>query len=211
MVKPGVPFLDEEAADRSLGLRPDDGDVGDAAVRDPRLRAVEDPRVAVFARVRAHAAGVRAEVGLGETEAADRLAGGKLRNPVVALLFRAVGVDRIHDETRLHGRERAQARVAALELLHDQAVGHVAEAGKVVFLDRRAEQPHLRHLRHEVVGKLLLAIRMLDDRKHFLIDEIAHGLAHHQLLFGEERIDIHVVNAGKIGHGELLVVNFGAG
>ena len=37
----------DEAADALVGLRPHDRDVGDAAVGDPHLRAVEDPVVAV--------------------------------------------------------------------------------------------------------------------------------------------------------------------
>ena len=40
-------LLDEEAADAVVGLRPHDGDVGDRAVRDPHLRAVDDPVAAV--------------------------------------------------------------------------------------------------------------------------------------------------------------------
>jgi hypothetical protein len=151
--------------------------------------------------VRAHAGGIRAEVRLGQAEAADRLSGGEFRDPVVALFLRAVGVDRVHHQARLHGRERAQAGIAALELLHDQAVGDVPEAGEVVLLDRGAEETHLGHLRNEVMRKLLFAIRVLDDRQHFLIHEVADGLPYHQLLFGEKRIDIHVVDAGETGHG----------
>ena len=68
-------LLDEEAADLAvLGARPDDRDVRDRAVRDPHLRAGQDPVGAVAARVRAHRAGVGAGVGLGEAEAADRFA-----------------------------------------------------------------------------------------------------------------------------------------
>src|SRR5581483_10056135 len=80
-------FLDDEAADRAFALRPDDRDIGDRSVRDPRLRAIEDPGITVATRIGAHAAGVRAEVGLGEAEAADLLAGSELRNPVVALFL----------------------------------------------------------------------------------------------------------------------------
>src|SRR5581483_6054271 len=123
-------FLDDEAADRAFALRPDDRDIGDRSVRDPRLRAIEDPGIAVATRIGAHAAGVRAEVGLGEAEAADLLAGSELRNPVVALFLRAVRVDRIHDETRLHGGEGAETGIAALELLHDQAVRDVVRPGR---------------------------------------------------------------------------------
>ena len=74
----GAVGFDEEAADAFLCwvgggvfyLGPDDGYVGDAAGGDPHLFAVEDVVVAVFAGAGAHAAGVGAEVGFGEAEAA---------------------------------------------------------------------------------------------------------------------------------------------
>src|SRR5690348_14623894 len=65
---------DDESADAVVGAGPHDGDVGDAAVRDPHLRAVQDPVAAgVLLRVRSHRAGVRPRVRLGEAEAADRI------------------------------------------------------------------------------------------------------------------------------------------
>ena len=84
-----------------------------------------------------HAAGVRAEVGLGQAEAADRLAAGHRRQPALLLRLGAVGVDRVHAQRALHRDEAAQAGVAALELLHDQPVGDVAEAGAAVALEVR--------------------------------------------------------------------------
>src|SRR5206468_80273 len=44
--------LDQEAADRVAVLRPDDGQVGDRAVRDPSLRTGQDPGAAVALKVR---------------------------------------------------------------------------------------------------------------------------------------------------------------
>ena len=75
---------DEEAADALVGARPDDGDVGDRAVGDPHLLAVQDPVVAVAAGAGAHRAGIGAGVGLGQAEAADRLAGGHPRAATAA-------------------------------------------------------------------------------------------------------------------------------
>ena len=83
-VKPLRVGGDDEAADAVVGLRPHDGDVGDAAVGDPHLRPVEDPVVAVAPRAGAHVGRVGAEVGLGQPEAADRLAGRHPRQPLAA-------------------------------------------------------------------------------------------------------------------------------
>src|SRR5712691_11903461 len=74
-----------------------------------------------------HAAGIRSEIGFGQTEAANLFAGGEFRDPEVLLLLRAVAVDREHHQSRLHGGERAKTGIAAFELLHDQAVGDVVQ------------------------------------------------------------------------------------
>ena len=65
----GTVGLHQEAADLVafvLHLGPDDGDVGDRARRDPHLLAVQHVLVADLLRARAHAAGIRSEVGLGQ-------------------------------------------------------------------------------------------------------------------------------------------------
>ena len=67
-------------------------------------------------------------------------------------------------------------------------------------MDGRAEQPHLRHLRDQVHGELLFAMGVLDDGEHLFVDEVADGLADHQLVFGKERIDFDVVDAGERSH-----------
>src|SRR6185295_15341451 len=56
----------------------------------------------------------------------------------------------------------------------------------------------------EVCRKLLLAVCMLDDRQHLVVDEVAYRLPHHQLVFTEERVDIHIVDTWETGHGSLL-------
>jgi len=92
-----------------------------------------------FAVVRI-AAGVRAEVGLGQAETADRLAGRHPGDPAVLLLLRAEGVDRIHDERALDGDEAAEPGVAAFQLLHDETVGDAAQAGQAVLVETGREE-----------------------------------------------------------------------
>ena len=192
-------LLDEEAADAVVGLRPDHGDVGDRAVGDPLLGAVEDPAVAVAAGGGAHAARVRAEVGLGEAEAADRLARRQGREPAVALLLRAEGVDRVHHQAALHRDEAAQPGVAALELLHDQAVGDVVQAGQVVLVDGGAEQVELGHLGHQLDRETAVAVALFDDRFEPLVDPGAHGVAHQALLFAQKIVDMQKIESRENG------------
>src|SRR5262249_56158875 len=109
--------------------------------------------VALAEGARLHRAGVRAVIGLGETEAADPLASGQAWQPRVLLRVAAVGVNRVHDEAALHRRARPQPRVAALELLHDEAVRHVAEPGAAVAVERGTEDAELAELRDQCDGK----------------------------------------------------------
>src|SRR2546430_14715517 len=89
-------------------------------------------------------------VGLGETEAPDLLARGEAREPLLLLRLGAVRVDGVHDEARLDRRHRAEARVAALELLHDQPVRDVVEPGAPVALERGAEDAEFAELRDQL-------------------------------------------------------------
>ena len=67
----------------------------------------------------------------------------------VALLLRvrAERVDRVHDEAALHAREAADAGVAALELLHREAVADLAQAGAAVSVQIATKQTELRRSR----------------------------------------------------------------
>ena len=67
----GRAFHQESTDSRSLQPRPDDGDVGEAAVGHPGLVSVQDETPAVVPCPGPHPSGIRAEIGLGETKAAD--------------------------------------------------------------------------------------------------------------------------------------------
>ena len=67
------------------------------------------------------------------------------RQVLLLLLFAAVGEDRVHAQRALHRGEAAQAGIAALQLLADQAVADAVHAGAAVFLGNgRAEQAERR-------------------------------------------------------------------
>ena len=59
---------------------------------------------------------------------------GELRQIFLALLLRAIGMDRIHHQRRLHAHHRAVAGIDALDLARHQAVGHIAGAEPAIFL-----------------------------------------------------------------------------
>jgi hypothetical protein len=98
------------------GAREDDVEVGDAAVRDPGLLAVEDVAAGLGARRAGHRGDVGAGVGLGERERGDRLAGGHARQVVRLLLGRAGEADRARAEALHREREVGEAVVAGKRL-----------------------------------------------------------------------------------------------
>src|SRR5690606_17762592 len=146
-------LLDEEGADAPRVLSragPDDGDVREAAVRDPALRPREHEAAIRLARARAHGAGLAARVGRRETEAADGLSAPQRREPALLLRLGADAGDGGHDEVALHRDERAHAALDALELLHDEPVADGGHPGAAVALEAGAEQAEGGELGHEL-------------------------------------------------------------
>jgi len=100
-----------------------------------------------------------------------------------------------HGEPALHRGEGAQAGVAALELLHDEAVGDVVHAGAAVALEVRSEEAELGELRQELHGEG----SVLADEE-LVRDELAHGVARVPLLIREQLVEPQDVAAGKARH-----------
>ena len=134
---------------RAVELGPHERDVGDRAVRDPALGAVEHVAAAGARVARGeHAGRVRAEVGLGEAEAADR---SPVRHRAAASAPSAPrSRTRRSDTSRASpapSAKRADARVAALELLADRGRRRPGSMpGAAVAVERRAEQAQLAEL-----------------------------------------------------------------
>ncbi len=89
-LKPGVPFSTRKPRMPSSARAHTIATSATDAVGDPGLLAVEDPVIAVFVGGRPHARGIRAEAGLGEAEASQRLARLQFRKPALFLFFRSV-------------------------------------------------------------------------------------------------------------------------
>src|SRR5260370_37346927 len=86
----------QESANAVRGGGPHYGDVGDRPVGDPHFGAREYPVAAVQNRAGFHAGRVAAVIGLGEAEAADRLARSHPWQPLARLVLRSVLPDREH-------------------------------------------------------------------------------------------------------------------
>ena len=195
-----------------FGLRPDDEDIGDRRVGDPHFRAGEAVAALGFLGAGLHARRVRTRIGFGQAETADPLARGQLRQVFLALLLRAIGVDRIHHEARLHRHHRAVAAIDPLYLARDQAVGHIASADPAIFLgDRGAKQTHLAHLAEDRrVGGLIL--EGLDHARLQLVLCIGAGrIAQHPLVFAQLGFETQRVVPGELAQiGGILGFERGA-
>ena len=197
----GVALLDEEAANHTVKLGPDDGHPGERAVGDPHLGAVEHVAVAIVDGLGDHAARVAAEVGLSEAEAADEAAGGHLGQVLLLLLLAAELPDREHAQRALHAHEAAQTGVAALQLLAGDAIGDVAHARAAVAVQVHAEQAHLTDLGDEVHREGALLAVLLDDRDALVLDPVADEGLNGPLLFGEQGVDVVEIQAFEALHG----------
>src|SRR5207249_4902155 len=109
----------------------------------------------------------------------------------------AEGKDGIHYQRALHADEAADAAIDALQLLHDEPVFHVSHGRAAVPFEVGAEESEVRHFRDQLFGKARVAKAIADEREDALVSEAARGLAHHELLFAEERIDGEIINASK--------------
>src|SRR5205085_104562 len=178
---------DEEARDAArpfpAGACEHERDRSPCAERDERLRAREDPRVAVALGARRERRRVGAAAGLSQRVAAQRLTARELRQPFALLLLRAEARDRLADEADVDGDEAAHRRVDLAELLDDERVRQRVEAAAaVVLVPPCAEVAGFGELRDERAVDLLRAVPVTRVRREFPLGELARGAAD-QLLF----------------------------
>ena len=126
----------------------------------------------------AHAAGIGAEVRLGQPETADGVAGGHRGQPLLALLLAAVPVDGEHRQRALHRHQAAQAAVDGLELLADQPVGGGRRAAAPVALQVHPQHAELAQVGRQLTDRHLTRLEPLGDvRTQPLFAEPSDGLA----------------------------------
>jgi hypothetical protein len=102
----------------------------------------------------------------------------------------AVGVDRVHDQGRLHAHHGAVAGIDALDLAGNQAVADVIDAGAAVALDRRTEEPELAHLAEDRRVRLLVAEGIADAGREAVLRVGAGALGDHALLIRKLRVQL---------------------
>ena len=179
-----------------LALRPHHCKLRKGRVGDPHLGPVENDVVAIFLVRRGHASWVGSVVGFGQSKASHPLAGCEFGQELLLLLLRTVLPNGVHDKGALHRRRGTQAAVTALELLHNQAVGNLIEAGASVLLwDVGTKCPNLTQPRQQVLGEFAALRGVFDDGADFLLHPRTRGIADQLVLLGEELIHVVVILA----------------
>src|ERR1700728_396977 len=209
----GAVGFDQEAANAIVlvfDFGPDDRDIGDGAGGDPHFFAINHVFGADFFGPGAHAAGVRAEVGFGQAEAAELFSLLHRRQPGLLLFVAPELVNWIHAESGLHAHETADARVAALKFLRHQAVFHVAHAGASVAFQGRAEKAQIGHGLDQFTRKAAGAGAFLDNGDQVVFDELPRGIANEALFVGQQGIVLDEIDAAEFdGRHDDLLMNWG--
>ena len=104
----------------------------------------------------------------------------------------------------MHRDQRAERRLAALDLLAGERLGDEVEAGAAVLLgDHDAEDPELRHALDQLHVELVVDVVLDRDGQDPLVDEGANRLLDQALLVGE--LEVH---GGNISDVKTAVVLF---
>ena len=176
--------------------------VGDAAVGDPGLGAVEHPLVLglVVDGPRLERRDVRAGVGLGHAERGQLDVVGRpeaLRDPLADLLGRAVGEDAGHGERRAEDGQR-DAGVAPTHLLVDEAHEQAGRVGEALGDEVEGVQPDLGRLLDDGPRRLFTLVPLGAGGAHDVLGELVDPLGDLELVLVEVE--------GEVGHAAALLV-----
>ena len=171
--KPGVPFSTRKPSTRSGPRAQTRATSARLALVIHSLPPLQDPVVAVARRGGRHGARVRAVSGSVRPKQPTLRPAASSGSQRSFWLVAAVGRDGPHHQAALHRGEAAQAAVAALELLADDAVDRGAEPGAARSVDRRPQQAQGAHLGDQLDGEGAGAQVVAQQRQETLLDEAA--------------------------------------
>src|SRR5207247_2706742 len=140
-----------------------------------------------------------------ERETTHALARHESREPARMLLRRAEGMDCLYRERALNRCQRAQARVGAFELLHDEAVRRVTKARAAVLFQIWRVKTQSSHPRNEMFREFARAMARNDLRQDFLLHKTPRSIACCAFLLREKLFGAVIIQRGhareSLSHG----------
>src|SRR5437667_8964878 len=107
-------------------------------------------------------------------------------------------MDCLYYERALHRRSRAQTRVAAFELLHDEPVRGVTNASAAVLLQIWSVETQCAHPRNEMFRKFPRAMARNDLRQDFLLHKTPCAITGGPFLVRKKLFDVVVIQRGHV-------------
>ena len=180
-----------------IGADGDDEEVGDHAVGDEGLAAVDDVVVAHVHGAALDVGEVGAEVGLGHAHGHDGLAADYLRQPLLALLLGAVfgnvGGDDVAGEA---GEDAVEAALGVFLGLYDRVQEVAGAAGAAVLLVHpHGHEARLAHLLKVGMGDAVIVAPLVVVGDGFLVEKGAEGLSELVVLPLEREFPFHLFSS----------------
>ncbi len=112
----------EEATNPVLSICPDDGDIRDRSICDPCFIAVNNPVGSIGSREGFHLDRIGSNIWFSKGERTNQFTSRHTRQPGLALLLGAEGMNRMHSQRPLNADERTNSGITGLKFLTDKSV-----------------------------------------------------------------------------------------
>ena len=114
---------------------------------------------------------------LSQAETAHPFTAGEFRQVLIALRLRAVGVNRVHNQTRLHAHHRPIPRINPFDFTCGETVADVIKASTTVTVYGRPQHAQSAHLGKQAAVYRLVAVCLENPRLQLLLAETANAIA----------------------------------
>src|SRR6266542_3044618 len=155
--------------------------------------------IAVTCGARLQPTWIRAVPVLCERKTTDAFPRYQPRQPARMLFRRAKRMDCLDRKRALHRRQRAQTRISAFELLHDEPVRGVAHARASMLVQIRSVKAQRTHARDQMLRKFPRAMTRNDFGQNFLLHKTARPIARRALFICQKPFDAVVIERSYVG------------
>ncbi|MNO69392.1 hypothetical protein D3C76_602460 [compost metagenome] len=206
----GTRFFDADQGQlfgRRVDLGRSDHQAGVAAVGDKGLLAVDDVIITVAPRRGTHGAQITADARFTHGDHTDQFTTDHARQPLLLLLFAAIGNDVRRDDFRMSGEPHGSGIGASQLLDHHCRVAEVTARSAVFFRHGRAQQAILTGLQPDLLGHDAVFFPLMQVGHDFAVDETAGLITEHVVVFS--KYAAHLAYSRSIlvvGNGESAVL-----